>query len=255
MFNKINIIIKKGLKIEGESLKRIKEITHDKKVSFVSFEELKKEHLHESDLVITIGGDGTFIKAANILDSGYILGINANPDKSEGALTTINLSELDKLIDILNGKFETLLRQRAKVKINGKLISEEATNEVYIGAESQFHSSRYKIKFKDLEEEHRSSGIIISTGTGSPAWYYSAGGEIFNPDEPKLAFIVREPYFGKRVFKPKILKGNIFKGEKLTIFSERDYGGIISINDLTFPFNKGEVVEVELSNNPLKCIK
>src|SRR4030042_1726735 len=152
----------------------------------IYFKELEKWHLDKSDLVITLGGDGTFIKAANLLEDSLILGINSNPDLSEGALTLINLNELHKLKEILSGKFSIGLSQRAKITINGKPANIFATNEIYIGCEFQFHSSRYKIIFNGIEEEHRSSGVIVSTGTGSGAWFNSAGGKIFNPDEEKL---------------------------------------------------------------------
>ena len=90
--------------------------------------------------------------------------------------------------------------------MNNKLIKELALNEVYIGAKSQFHTSRYTIKLNGDGEEQRSSGVLIVTGSGSNAWYKSAGGEPFPCEEKKLKFLVREPY-QKRVFKPKILCG------------------------------------------------
>ncbi len=254
MFEKIIILLKKELQIEARIIEDIQKLAGNSEVKIIAFNELKKEDLKAANLIITMGGDGTFVKAGNLIEDSLILGINAEPNTSEGALTSLTVNEIDKLNDIFHGKFQVMTRQRARVKLNEKILDEHALNEVYVGSASQFHSSRYKIKFKEKEEEHRSSGIIVSTGTGSPAWFYSAGGEIFKHDEEKLAFIIREPYFGKRIFKPSILKGHINKGEKLIIESKRDFGGIIAINDSTYNFNTGDKVEIGVSDKPLRVI-
>ncbi len=254
MFNRILFLVRKGILINEELKEKIKKIVGEREIFFIKFENFKKEDLEDIDLIITLGGDGTFIKAANMIEDTFILGINYYHRVSEGALTSLNFLEIEKLKEVFKGNFEVLIRQRAKVKLNGKALDLYATNEVYVGAESQFHSSRYKIGFNENKEEHRSSGIIISTGTGSPAWFYSAGGEIFDPSEEKLSFIVREPYFGKRVFKPTLLKGDIKKNEKIVIESTRDFGGILAINDITYEFNKGAIAEIELADKPLKVI-
>lgn len=254
-FKKIIILLKKGLKVEAKVIEDIQRMSNSSEVKIIAFNDLKKSDLIESDLIITLGGDGTFVKAANLIENSFILGINASPKNSEGALTSLEIQEIHKLKEVFKGNFEVIHRHRAKVKLNGTILEEHAINEVYVGAASQFHSSRYKIKFKDMEEEHRSSGVIISTGTGSSAWFYSAGGKVFNHDEEKLGFIVREPYFGKRIFTPKILNGHIGKGDKIILESKRESGGIVAINDSIYNFNEGDIVEIELSDKPLKTIK
>lgn len=255
MFEKIIFITKEGLNLDEVSRGKLNEIIGEKEVEFIKFKDLKKAHMDDNSLVVTLGGDGTFVKAANLIEDGYIIGINFNPGESEGALTNLNFFELHRLKEVLEGNFEVVQRHRIKVILNGKLLEELALNEVYVGAYSQFHSSRYKIRYNGSEEEHRSSGIIISTGTGSPAWFYSAGGEVFSPDEEKISFVIREPYFGKRVFIPKILKGDLKRGEKLVVESKRDFGGLIAINETTYDFNNGDVVELEISEKPLRTIK
>jgi len=255
MFKKILIIIKTGLKVDCKLIEKIKKFSKESKIKVLHFNEVNKNIFKNEDLIITVGGDGTFVKAANLIENSLILGINSNPKKSEGALTSILISELDKLKEILEGKYKIILRQRAKVFLNEKQIDEHAINEVYIGAASQFHTSRYELEFKGKNEEHRSSGVIVSTGSGSGAWFYSAGGKKFKFHEEKLAFIVREPYFGKNVFKPKILYGEIKKGEILTIKSKRDFGGILSVNDAVYPFNKGDVAKITLSDKPLRVVQ
>jgi NAD kinase len=253
-FDRIVLVVKHNLVLDATILDKIKGYFSGKRLDVVKFSDLRKMHLHDCDLVITLGGDGTFIKAGNLIKDAYILGINAEPKTSEGALTTLNINEVDKIGDVLAGKFKIRLAQRATAKLNGNVLDEQAINEVYVGSASQFHSSRYKIRFNGLEEEQRSSGVLIATGNGSAAWFFSAGGKVFNAEEEKLSFVVREPYFGKRVFMPKILKGDILKEEKIEIESMRNFGGVIAINDSVFSFNKGDVLEVFLSEFPLHVV-
>jgi len=255
MFKNIILVYKKNLHNHlFEKINEIKQNFLEANFLAIDYSSIKKEFLKDTDLVLTLGGDGTFVKAAHLVEDSLILGINSNPETSEGVLTSITINEIDKLKNLNERKFETIERQRADVILNGKMLNEKAINEVYIGAASQFHTSRYKIKFKNKEEEQRSSGVIVSTGTGSEAWFLSAGGKPFHYKDKKLSFIVREPYFGKRIFIPTLLSGEIFEGEKLIIESSREFGGIIAINDSVYDFNTEDVVEVKLSNKPLKVI-
>src|SRR3989338_10688125 len=130
MFKKIIILLKDGLEIDTKSLSKIQEIFSKSETKTIAFNEVKKSDLIEADLIITLGGDGTFVKAANLIEDSFILGINAEPDNSEGALMEIHLEEVDKLREIVKGNFEEILRQRVKVKLNGKALDEHAINEV-----------------------------------------------------------------------------------------------------------------------------
>ena len=255
MFDRILVVYnEKQSEIHLNTVKRVKDILKNKLKAAIIVENLDKSYFKDIDLVITIGGDGTFTRTANYLNQEYILGINSEPEFSEGALLSINENELTFLEEVLKGEFKTISRQRAKTILNGQELKELALNEVYVGAASQFHSSRYIIKYKESQEEQRSSGVIISTGSGSHAWYKSAGGVPFAYDSKELRFIVREPYFGKKVFKPKILHGHIEEKEYLEFESKRTFGGIISIDMKSYEFNNDDCVRIELSDKPLQVI-
>lgn len=254
LFNNIILVCKDGLKQDSEIIHKIKSIANTRKLIIIPYSEADKTVLDSADLVITLGGDGTFIRAANIIDKSFIIGINSNPKSSEGALSSLTISNIDILKGVLDGNYEVINRTRIKVVLNGRVLPETATNEVYIGTELQFHTSRYKIKFNGFSEEHRSSGVVVSTGTGSKSWYSAIGGKPFSPDEKILHFIVREPYFGDKVFKPTIINGIINSDSSLTIESTRNFGGIIAINDVIYKFNSGDIAEFSVSDKPVRCL-
>jgi len=255
MFKKILIVYSEKLtKKHLETVEKVKKMLNEKICCEVRADHLAEENFKDIDLVITIGGDGAFIRASQFLENQLIIGINSEPEFSEGALTSIDETELDFLNKILEGKYNILKRERIKVKLNNKELKELALNEIYVGSAAQFHTSRYLIKFNGKEEEQRSSGVLITTSCGSNAWFKSAGGTPFN-EKDKLKFLVREPYFGNKVFKPKILTGEIKKGEKIEFEGKRHNGGIVAINaDKIYDFNLNDKVEVELSDRPLNVI-
>jgi len=228
---------------------------HGKEYSCITFNELHDNPFKNKDLVSTIGGDGTFIRTTHFLRGETpILGINSEPETSEGGLTTINRYEIDELNKILDNEYKITKKPRARAIRNRELIPELALNEVYIGSAYQFHTSRYIIKYKGLDEEQRSSGVLVVTGSGSHAWYKSAGGTSFNHNNNKLKFIVREP-FSSRIFNPEILKGDIDKEEKISFISKRRDGGIIAIDSYsTYDFNDNDYIEVRVSSQPLNVI-
>ena len=149
MFKKVLVVYSdKKTKNHLETVEKTKKILQEKKVNFnfVGLHNLNEKDYNEVDLVISLGGDGTFVRAANLIVSQPILGINSDPETSEGALKSLLANEIEKLKEILDGKYKTIKRERAKVLLNGKEIRERVINVVFVGAASQFHCSRYIIK-------------------------------------------------------------------------------------------------------------
>ena len=99
-----------------------------------------------------------------------------------------------------------------------------------------------------------SDASSIVTSSGSNAWYKSAGGKPF-PEQDILKFLVREPFSG-RIFKPKILVGEIKPREKISFESKRYAGGVIALDsDAVYEFNNNDKAEIQLSDKPLNVIK
>ncbi|MBT6690544.1 hypothetical protein HN903_01905 [archaeon] len=238
-----------------ESSRRLREVLSGRDFCWTMYDDLSKEKLSGADLVITLGGDGTYIEAANRIRDSYLLGINSDMTSSEGALASLSMNERGKLEEILGGKFNVIERQRGEVKLNDKVLDELVTNEVYVGAEKRLNTSRYIIDYRGKREEHRSSGAVISTGTGSTGWFNAIGGDEFGANEKKLRFVITETYLGKRIYVPTVLRGEILSDENISFESTRDYGGIIGIGFKTYDFNRGDVVEVKLSDKPLQSIE
>ncbi len=215
---------------------------------------LTKKELENINIIISIGGDGTALSASHFIENKPLLAVNSSPETSVGALTTIPLSKLkEKLEEIKKNKHKTELLERIEVQINNKPIEHLALNDVFVASEKAYHISKYKINFKNQEEIQRSSGLIFSTGTGSTAWFKSAGGTPFSPQSKFIKMIAREPYQGKILNQIKMQNLQIGQNEEITIIPS--VKSILAIDsNREYLINPEDKITIKISKHPLKRI-
>ena len=146
---------------------------------------VKESWLKAVDLVIVLGGDGTYLHAVRMLAGQKIpiLGVNMG---SLGFLTENRRQDLYSVVQMtLDGKMEMRPRAMIDVKVHrhSKIISEaRALNDVVIerGQFSQLISIEMYSK-ENLVGDVKADGIVIATPTGSTAYNLSAGGPILHP--------------------------------------------------------------------------
>lgn len=179
-----------------QAVKKVEDVLKKKKLSYkkIPVSMLLKEDLLPFNLIIILGGDGTILKTCKYITTQEVILINSDPEHSEGVITDFPLPKVEQLSYILDGKYKTKLRQRMEVKVNNSQVEDAVLNEVYFGSGKACMISKYEIQYDGKKETQRGSGVIISTGTGSTAWYHSAGGNEFDPEEETAKFLVREAY-------------------------------------------------------------
>lgn len=218
----------------------------------VKREDLNWGHLKGRDIVISVGGDGTLITTSHLVKDTLLLGVNSDTFSSEGRLTVANRADFEeKLQRLLDNKFLIKKLTRLKTMVSDESSLPLALNEIYVGSSKLFKISRYVLRTWLGEEEQKSSGILITTGSGSTAWYRSAGGIPFLGDVSEARFLVREPYRGK-LTSCRITDGKIFGDRHLEVVSKM-HEGIIAIDGLEiYNFNDGGIVKIRLSDTPLQ---
>lgn len=143
-----------------------------------------KEILKKTDVVLSLGGDGTFLRAARYVYNFdiKILGINLG---DKGFLTEISMDDIDEYLDLLlKGKYKIENRAMLDCSItrqNKKVFFETALNDIVV-AKGAFE---HLLKIKTYVDENYAAtfmadGLIISTPTGSTAYSISAGGPIIS---------------------------------------------------------------------------
>ena len=169
--------------IEKNCLQYIQKTTTTTYKSFQSHQDLNQSF----DFFISIGGDGTILRAINyIRNSGIpIIGINAG---RLGFLATVQKETILKTFEKINQKKYTisernLLTLQSNTTING--LDNEfnfALNEITISRKNT--TSMITVKtYLDAEylTSYWADGLIVSTATGSTGYSLSCGGPIIAP--------------------------------------------------------------------------
>ena len=147
------------------------------------------------DLVISLGGDGTFFATARYLKDTPILGINSDPANSLGLWTCADRSNFREPLELaLAGRIRPKKIHRMLVSINGRPTREQAFNDVLLAHRNPAAMTRYRLSVGAVTEDQKSSGIWISTAAGSTAGIRSAGGRRMPIESRNLQYLVREPY-------------------------------------------------------------
>src|SRR3989338_4530972 len=180
--------------IEKQTVDAVMELLRKKKILHRSISRLEVNHeiVKGRDLIIIVGGDGTFLKTAQYTTGSIpFLCINADPEKTEGFFSGATKKTCAaKVESILKGKIKPKKFWRLSAKINGTEI-EPCLNEYYVGQQKPNDVSRYTIQIGKKSEEQKSSGVLVCTAAGSTAWCRGAGGKVLKPENKKFQFIVR----------------------------------------------------------------
>jgi NAD+ kinase len=181
------------------------------------------------DLVVTIGGDGTLLWASHLVGRQPMLAINSAPRDSVGyfcAGTKDNLEEV--IVGALEHSLDAIELTRVQITLDGELVSKRVLNDVLFCHECPAATTRYLIRQRDLEEDHKSSGVWIGPAAGSTAAQRSAGGSVLPPTSTQIQYVVREPYMpnGTRY---RLVKGLVEAEEQLLITS-KTHGGRLYVD-------------------------
>ena len=137
-----------------------------------------------ADLVVSLGGDGTMLRAAQLAHSqdAPLLGVNLG---RVGYLTEVEVGgEKDALEAVFAGSFssEERLMLQCRMTVGGEEHSFVGLNEVLVERSSRFRLVRLEVSVgSDRLAEFSADGVIVATPTGSTAYALSAGGPIVSP--------------------------------------------------------------------------
>ena len=147
------------------------------------------------DLVITVGGDGTFLATAQRVSDALMLGVNSAPATSVGHYCATQAAGFgDYLEEVLRGHVEARDLERITCQVEQRTLPYHALNDILFAHRSPASSTRYLLELGGEAELQTSSGVWISTASGASGAMRSAGGERMTIGEGELQYLVREPY-------------------------------------------------------------
>ena len=148
-------------------------------------------------LILSVGGDGTFLKTAmQVREAGIpVAGINTG---RLGFLANIPDNDIAKAIEMLcDGEYEIINRAMLEVTSPEGLFGEKtaiALNEVTVQKADQ-RMITIKVYIDGLYlNTYRADGLIISSSTGSTAYNLSVGGPILSPSDESIIIAPMSPH-------------------------------------------------------------
>jgi NAD+ kinase len=215
----------------------------------------KKEMAGKADLIISLGGDGTLLNIAPLVERPDvpILGVNLG---GLGFITEVGVSELESVLTrTLEGNFEVEKRMTLEVKVR----SEKTKPSTFRVLNDAVIAKGARSRIIDLETyigdnllcTYRADGLIISTPTGSTAYSLAAGGPIV---EPTLGTMVLSPICPHTLtHRPIVLPGNAVIHVTL-----RSFGDTVILSpdgQQGVRLNNGDQVKIRDYGMPVSLIK
>ncbi len=209
----VKFILSKGIKVifadESKTLAQKLIVAFKEKKNIQVFP--KSDLMHECDLIVVLGGDGTFLSIARLIRdrSIPIMGVNMG---QLGFLTEIKQTEaIQCLGDLINGAtpyiqtrslLEVTLRRKEKMIYQGPVVNDAVISK---GAIARIIGMNVWVNNQWVHEV-RADGIIVSTTTGSTAYALAAGGPIVEPSVEALVMAPICPH--SLTLRPLILPNN-----------------------------------------------
>ena len=244
-------ILKEGLRDDPHVSRLLSEL---QAASYEVYEiRTKSDVLPETDLVLSMGGDGTFLSAAHLVsDIGLpILGVNFGrigflcENRPEAVLKA--LMEGDFSIEYRTVLNATLKGPNARRNIG---MLPYSVNEVAIHRKGpSVLGIRVSVNGESLPT-YWADGLIVSTSSGSTAYSLSAGGPICMPDTKVLIITPIAPHNlnVRPIVLPETAKVDI-------AFESRDGVAIMSMDNRNEEIDEEWTIHVEMAQFSLKRIR
>lgn len=263
LVRKSNISVRHWVRLHEEHMAVLKQVQDCLKrydIPFKAYHRFTIRKPIRADLVITVGGDGTFLETAHSVHRQLMFGVNSTPGSSIGHFSAASGHNFEtKLKALLQGRSREKILQRLQIYRNRRKLGPPILNEVLFTSQNAGATSRYWMRIntdkqKGALEEQKSSGIWVATPAGSTAAIHSAGGMRLPMEARKFSYRVRELYRQKgtrHVYRSGILKPD----QSLQIIPNMEDGTLfIDGPHIIYPVRRGETLSIKLSAEPLRIV-
>jgi NAD+ kinase len=207
-----------------------------------------------AECVITIGGDGTMLRAARAGFGGSVLFLGINRGHM-GYLTEVSdISNYDEFAArLVNNEFSIQERMMlsARADRNGKCIYKDfALNDVLLCKSDTVKMMEYEVYVNDVFlNSYRADGFLVSSPTGSTGYSMSAGGPIA---DPKARLLILTPICPHSINTRSMV---LSAEEKIRIIPKNEKQLVSCDGADATPINSGDVITVTRSRTTMKFIK
>ena len=257
--NKVGILYHPMIKAAYVKAKKLQELLGSKGVSVwlcSAWEgEKAKAQLNNTDLILSVGGDGTILRAAQVIVPGMtpIIGINLG---KLGFMTELSADEaLEKLPSLLAG--EGWIDERAMLEAELSATDQElprifhALNDIVVarGAIARLVYVEASIDGQHLTS-YKADGVIVATATGSTGYSLAAGGPILYPKSKDFLLIPITPHLSPAY--AMVLPSTTIVQLRITTIHQ----ATLSIDGhINLPLSDGATITVKQSPNTARFLR
>jgi NAD+ kinase len=213
-----------------------------------------RAQLNDTDLILTVGGDGTILRAAQVVIPETIPLICINLGKL-GFLTEINAGEaLEKLPALLENK--VWIDERAMLQAEVSASGQEthlfhALNDIVVARGEIARVIRVEAS---IDSQHltayKADGVIVATATGSTGYALAAGGPVLYPQSVDFLLVPIAPHLSSAyaIILPETAE--------LRLCITTVHPATLSIDGhINLPLSSGDTVKIKHSPNKVRFLR
>lgn len=230
--------------------------------------EKARAQVNDTDLILSIGGDGTILRAAQAVVPGLTLITGINLGKL-GFMTELSTDEvMDRLPDLLAGK--GWIDERAMLEAELSPIKQPEKSSIFPGSGEEetpriFYALNdvvmargaiARIVYVDASIDgeplttYKGDGVIVATATGSTGYSLAAGGPILHPQAKEFLLLPIMPHLSSTY--PLVLPSTAVV--KLRIITAHQ--ATLSIDGhINLPLSSGAIITVKRSSNTARFLR
>ncbi len=212
--------------------------------------------LETTDALVVLGGDGTFLRAAQMVaDVGVpLVGVNLG---KVGFLSKVESHSLEDLLaQLLSGDYELEPRLMLEVRVRdatGAAVGEPqfALNEAAVVRGGRAQVMRLQVDVGDSRiATYTSDGVVVASPTGSTGYSFSAGGPIIEPTSRNLVVTPIAAYL------TPLRSSVVGPQHAVTVTVEAAYDCLLSIDGrIDVPLEVGSQVEIAAAERPITFLQ
>jgi NAD+ kinase len=214
------------------------------------------QELASTDVLVVLGGDGTFLRAARavVRDDVPLLGINVG---KVGFLSKVEATDLEKVLELLlAGRFalEPRMALEGHILRGGAPIGGDrlvALNDIVVARGALARVVRLDTS---IDESHLASfvadGLVVASPTGSTGYSFSAGGPILGPTARNL---VVTPIAGYLTTIRSVVVGPEAVVRTRIVDAHEALVSVDGREDI--PVQVGDVVEIRAIERPVRLVE
>lgn len=204
--------------------------------------------LNASTLVVSLGGDGTFLKTARLVhDAGArVIAVNLG---RVGFLLNVPPTEILENIRGAIADDTVLERFALQITISGSDTNEFALNEVVVERASAGHMVKVKTYVNDEEYlTYSADGVMVATPTGSTGYNFSAGGPVVDASMSLMILTPIAPHF-------TIDRSIVVPDDKVIRFVTEENPAVLVADGRTIgALQPGQFVEIRQNPSPVRVV-